>query len=1058
MSPKTYTVSSSAQFESALNKAKGGDTISLRSGEYSVNIINKNFDSTLTITSANPDDPAVLVRSTIVKDSSNITLSNLEITPEDPIGLLPNSSSKAGLFIRGSQDIKLIDSYVHSRNIDASEVDEDRNLYEGYPFGVGIRVSDSKDVVLSGNEISQLHKGIGLWNTENVEILNNHLHHIRVDGIIGTDQVNTLITENMFNSFVPYRKNADTTNGYTDDHSDMIQYWGTSSKFGIDGFTVKNNVFIQDETLGGGNQTIFGRLNLRSTDDPDEISFSNFEISGNLIYNGAKNGLMVADVAGAKVFNNTIIPNKYVEEDFRNIPLLAITYDKGFAPGHKNFSLQNEDVQKTRDVDVYDNVLTYAFKPEIWIEAFDSKHNTAAEVYEALDIDVNGNNFLSSKIASDSSHEAHFKMTVEQSSDGMLSISLDSRLAEIHGDKGSAYYTDASALRDFLSKLNTSSTFSVDDTLVTPQESDAVVQGDLVASLDAPLTAASDDEVVQDEQGEAPASDKPTTTTTKIFEGEEVRYNFGVERTDEPTNLSGWTNSPSQALAHVYRIYENTDTVIMFTKVGTTTYAQKFDNLDFSITRVLMVLDAEIRDGKIAAAEVNGTLEELVLEDAVEEPTVDEPAVQVPVAKARIQVEQPSVQEPEPEVSQDAPAASDDISETLEDVQVTLGKTIGTTRSESFTGTDRADFIISNSGNDAVTGAKGHDKLYGNAGADTLDGGYHNDLLNGGSGSDLLIGDYGQDTLIGGNQDDILVGGRGNDSLQGSAGRDVIVLGGEAEDYDITLGRNWDMSIKSLKTGEVDRVDLIEAIYFQGSDALYNVNNRTGQTTYVQPSAEKDLYADLRSLEEERIAEPSTAVNGTLTMLGTNANDVLTGTNDNDIIKGLKGNDVIRGKEGDDLLIGNEGRDHMRGDRGNDMMLGGDGRDIIVGHRGDDLLLGGDGNDFVSGAMGRDIVVGGLGNDHLVGGSDIDTAVYSGTVRDYRITKVTQDSYKVLEKSTGDVDLLVDVERVYFEKDTLLGEIHHSGWVRELNKEAHSEDYAQFSLQNWASYTDEMVY
>jgi len=1062
MSPNTYTVSNSAQFKNALNKAKGGDTISLKSGEYSVDIRGKHFDSAVTITSANHDDPAVLVQSTKVHDSSNITFSNLEFTPEEPIGVLPNASAKAALFIRDAHDIKLLDSYVHSRDVDKSNVDEDRNLYEGLPFGFGVRISDSKDILLSGNEITELHKGIGLWNTENVQVLNNHLHHIRVDGIVGTDQRNTLIAENLFNSFIPYRKDPDDVNGFTDDHSDMIQYWGATAKFGIDGFKIKDNVFIQTE--GAGNQTLYGRLNLRDTDDAEAISLSNFEVSGNLIVNGHKNAITIGDVSNVEIFDNTLIPNEIVYEDFRRIPTILISNNGDYAPGDEEFSLYSDQVQAARDVTVSNNVLPYSFKPEVNVEAHNDKYNTASEVHGALNIDVKNNNWLSSRLDEiNVSHQAQFKLDITDLKDG-LKISIDPETSELHGGTGSVYYTDAGALRDFLDKLNTSNTFRVDTKLSSDGVDIPDVQSDYEEPAVPTVQDGSDFQDYKQDQSvsiEAPASldQAPASpaVATKIFDGHKVKYNFGVEKQDGQGALSGWMGSPSQALAYVYRTYNETDNVVLLIKVGPITYERKFNDLDFSITRVLMVLDADIRNDNAVDLDLTDTLEQLVIDASDEAEVV---SIAAPVVKARPQVEvEDAAVVPQTNTAQEAPQVSVEQAKPEPSKAAANGKTIGTEKSDKIIGTSQKDFIITKGGDDVVSGNRGHDKLFGKAGADTLDGGSQNDLLHGGTGSDLLLGDYGRDTLVGGGDDDILFGGNGNDSLLGSGGRDVVVLGGKPEDYDITLAHNWDLTVTNLNSGDTDRLNLVEAIYFQGSDALYNISRSTGETTYVKPWHEKELYEELRTLELEQIAQSSTLTEaGTLTMLGSNANDVLTGTNDADIIKGLKGNDVIRGKDGDDLLIGNEGRDRMRGDDGDDMMLGGNGRDVIVGHRGDDLLLGGAGKDFISGASGRDIVVGGFGNDRLLGGSDIDTAVYSGSKTDYRITRVEPDTYKVLDKESGEVDILVDVERVYFENDSLLGQIGHSGWVKDLREEDHSEDYAQFNLNNWASYTDEMVY
>lgn len=794
MSPKTYVVSSTDEFHAILKTAKGGDTIKLNSGDYEgVDIRGVHFDNPVTITSVDPDDPAVLMHSTLIKNSSNITLSNLELTPDAPDSNLPNSSSKAALFIWGSENIKLVDSFVHAHTIEGDQIDESRDLLEGYPYGFGIRISGSKDISLQGNEITQLHKGIGLWNTENVEISNNHLHHIRIDGIVGTDQRDTLIEQNLFNNFIPYRKDVENPNGYTDDHSDMIQYWGATSKSGIDGFVVRDNVFIQAE--GAGNQTIFGRLNLRDDDDADAIAFKNFEISGNLIYNGKKNAIVLGDVSDAKVFNNSLIATKTIEEDFRNIPQIGITYDGNSSPTDDDFSLTAQDVQKARDIEVYDNVLTYAFDPEIRVEAFNKKHNTMDEVKAALGIDVNGNSWINSKLTVGETYSKVSQITAEIDARQTLNISLNAQTDQLYGDKGSVYYTDANALQGFLDKLNTSS---------------------------------------------------------KIV----------LETTSEP-----------------------------------------------------------IQKGKVSAPDA------------------------------------------------ESPASNDLIAEKAEILQEKV------------------------------------------------------------------------ETQV--EEDE----------------QDIIILMGRPDDYDIRVVGNKSINIRNLETREFDKVDVSDGIYFQGADALYMIDAQTGETVYVKPWTQKELYKELRAQKIEESAPNVEDSDPSLTVTGSNSNDILIGTSENDHINGLGGSDLLRGKGGDDLMIGGYGRDRLLGDSGDDVLLGGGGKDVLIGNRGDDLLLGGTGRDFIAGAMGRDILVGGAGNDRILGGSNIDTVVYGGSEDDYEITRIEPQHYSVKDLKTKETDIIIDVERIYFAEDGLLGEIRYGGWVKELNKKTFAEDYAKLDPDDWfASYSDEMVY
>jgi len=80
-------------------------------------------------------------------------------------------------------------------------------------------------------------------------------------------------------------------------------------------------------------------------------------------------------------------------------------------------------------------------------------------------------------------------------------------------------------------------------------------------------------------------------------------------------------------------------------------------------------------------------------------------------------------------------------------------------------GSNTANTIIGNAGNNALKGLNGNDKLSGGLGNDALWGGNGSDTLDGGNGIDRLHGDAGNDTLYGGSGNDLLWGGAGKDTF-----------------------------------------------------------------------------------------------------------------------------------------------------------------------------------------------------------------------------------------------------------------------------------------------------
>ncbi len=107
-------------------------------------------------------------------------------------------------------------------------------------------------------------------------------------------------------------------------------------------------------------------------------------------------------------------------------------------------------------------------------------------------------------------------------------------------------------------------------------------------------------------------------------------------------------------------------------------------------------------------------------------------------------------------------------------------------------------------------------------------------------------------------------------------------------------------------------------------------------------------------------------------LAGTASNDVISGLGGNDIIVAFSGTDVICGGPGNDTLIGGDGIDVLLGEGGNDSLFGGNGNDRLIGGSGNDTLYGDAGNDRLQGNAGDDTLYGNAGDDTLDGGTGID--------------------------------------------------------------------------------------
>ena len=69
------------------------------------------------------------------------------------------------------------------------------------------------------------------------------------------------------------------------------------------------------------------------------------------------------------------------------------------------------------------------------------------------------------------------------------------------------------------------------------------------------------------------------------------------------------------------------------------------------------------------------------------------------------------------------------------------------------------------------------------------------------------------------------------------------------------------------------------------------------------------------------------------------------------------GSDTITGSSADDVIFGQEGNDNIHGGAGDDVIYGGSGNDTIHGDAGNDYIDGGAGNDYIDGGAGNDIIV-----------------------------------------------------------------------------------------------------
>ncbi|MCQ0988718.1 beta strand repeat-containing protein [Jiella marina] len=334
---------------------------------------------------------------------------------------------------------------------------------------------------------------------------------------------------------------------------------------------------------------------------------------------------------------------------------------------------------------------------------------------------------------------------------------------------------------------------------------------------------------------------------------------------------------------------------------------------------------------------------------------------------------------------------------------------------ENVIGSDNADTITGDAGDNEIEAGLGDDTIDGGDGIDTASyagasGGVTVDLeagtSSGAAGADTLtnteniIGSAFDDTLTGDGGTNVIDGGAGNDRIFGGLGRDML-YGGDGDDVLGFTGTNVNDPIVQLVDGGagVDTLDISDL-----NLAALTVDLTAG--TVTAGGLGPDVVASLVSIENVITGD------GDDTIIGDDSDNFFKPGLGDDTVDGGEGNDTVSYEgSGPDLVIdlaagtstgrgtdtlisienatGGGGADTIFGDDGANVLIGNNGADTLDGRGGDDTLDGGNGNDTITLGDGNDTATGGDGNDTFIlqdlgftssinGGNGADTLDLSG--------------------------------------------------------------------------------
>ena len=282
---------------SALKSAAGGELILLAGGDYGRLSIAKTrtsytkFADTVTIKSDHFENRARF-NSLGLHGVKNLTIDGVIF---DYISETGAPEYAQPFTVNGSQNIVIKNSIF-----DGDVGKAVGPSFNGYPTGIGLRVTETDGFSLENNEIKNFFRGALVDNSTDLKIVGNDVHSMSSDGMNFAAVQNLLIEDNQFHNFAKP--------DHANQHMDMIQFWTASTSVPTTDVTIRGNILHSGQ--GSWTQSIFMRNEMVDTRQAgDEMFYRNIVIEDNLIYNAHLHGISVGETEGLTIKNNTLIHN-----------------------------------------------------------------------------------------------------------------------------------------------------------------------------------------------------------------------------------------------------------------------------------------------------------------------------------------------------------------------------------------------------------------------------------------------------------------------------------------------------------------------------------------------------------------------------------------------------------------------------------------------------------------------------------------------------------------------------------------------------------------------------
>lgn len=273
----TIFIDNTAALNAAIKSAKGGDVIKLAPGVYDGLSVKGgvSFEINLTITSADPSNPAVISDFRLV-NVAGLTFRDLEFAASSSV------ETKGGAHWAFS--------FVDAKNIHFDKIHVHGSL-DGDPSNdvQGINIRRGSNITVTDCEFEQLERGLVMGSVDHIKVEGNYIHDLRSDGMDFAEVSFVEVRANVFTNFRPVGK----------DHPDAIQFWTSGTKEISHDILVTGNVILRGD--GGYTQGIFFR------DQTKEMPFERVTISDNLLVNTGYNAVRVNGAKDLTLTNNTLV-------------------------------------------------------------------------------------------------------------------------------------------------------------------------------------------------------------------------------------------------------------------------------------------------------------------------------------------------------------------------------------------------------------------------------------------------------------------------------------------------------------------------------------------------------------------------------------------------------------------------------------------------------------------------------------------------------------------------------------------------------------------------------